>query len=320
MACERNKVNFDYSPTAPRTGETVRFTNRVSEGEEWAWTFGDGSTSTSKNPTHIYKRAGEYTVTLQVDGKNARRCSHVITVYDSVPSFGCTDTTFVVYRDYTYTALVYNPYNYDISYHWEVVGLPAELNADSLRTCTLHFTQAGEATVVLHLTINGEKTDITHTYSVATRPAPSVIMRGAEADYRQYIYESYWAIPVVDATASAVLDLCQDTMQTYNGQLFSVSTLSATVPGIQGLAIADRKLYYRTSDGLYVSMLDGSYTVTICTEPTSTLFIDTAHNRLYWATPSGVYYMPLIGSDNNQFVTTPTHINSLPGIRKIAVD
>jgi PKD repeat protein len=32
----------------------------------WYWTFGDGTTSTEQNPTHIYNDAGEYTVTLTV--------------------------------------------------------------------------------------------------------------------------------------------------------------------------------------------------------------------------------------------------------------
>lgn len=143
MACSNDKIDFSYSPTAPRTGEVVKFTNSSSIGEEWAWTFGDGSTSTSKSPQHTYKQAGEYTVTLQVDGKKAKTRSHVVTVYDSIPTFSCEDTTFVVYSDYTYKALVYNPYSYDIAYRWEVKGAGAVLNADSLSTCTLHYTEAG---------------------------------------------------------------------------------------------------------------------------------------------------------------------------------
>ena len=33
---------------------------------EWLWDFGDGSTSTEQNPTHVYAREGNYTVTLTV--------------------------------------------------------------------------------------------------------------------------------------------------------------------------------------------------------------------------------------------------------------
>ena len=34
--------------------------------DEWLWDFGDGSTSTQQNPTHVYAHAGNYTVTLTV--------------------------------------------------------------------------------------------------------------------------------------------------------------------------------------------------------------------------------------------------------------
>jgi PKD repeat protein len=48
----------------------------------WAWTFGDGSTSTLQNPTHTYSTAGTFTATLTVT--NSSGCTatvnHIITV------------------------------------------------------------------------------------------------------------------------------------------------------------------------------------------------------------------------------------------------
>lgn len=48
-------------------GLTVLFTD-VSSGEPtgWSWDFGDGGASTQRNPSHTYKRAGNYTVRLTV--------------------------------------------------------------------------------------------------------------------------------------------------------------------------------------------------------------------------------------------------------------
>jgi PKD repeat protein len=58
-------------------GLTVLFADASSgTPTSWAWTFGDGKTSTLRNPSHTYARAGTYTVTLSV-----------------VNAFGATDST-----------------------------------------------------------------------------------------------------------------------------------------------------------------------------------------------------------------------------------
>ncbi|MBP7410659.1 MAG: PKD domain-containing protein, partial [Methanoculleus sp.] len=56
---------------APRNGTaplTVTFTD-TSPGEPsaWAWSFGDGGTSTDRHPSHTYTAAGNYTVNLTVE-------------------------------------------------------------------------------------------------------------------------------------------------------------------------------------------------------------------------------------------------------------
>ena len=44
---------------------SVRFVDSSTNSPtSWAWSFGDGSTSTDQNPTHIYRTPGSYTVTL----------------------------------------------------------------------------------------------------------------------------------------------------------------------------------------------------------------------------------------------------------------
>jgi hypothetical protein len=49
---------------------TVKFQGYVEEDEggpwKFAWDFGDGSTSTEQNPTHVYKAEGEFTAMLTV--------------------------------------------------------------------------------------------------------------------------------------------------------------------------------------------------------------------------------------------------------------
>ncbi len=46
----------------------VNFNNTSFNGITYTWDFGDGTTSTEENPTHIYTEAGIYTITLTADG------------------------------------------------------------------------------------------------------------------------------------------------------------------------------------------------------------------------------------------------------------
>ena len=48
------------------SGLAVQFNDSSNYANSWAWTFGDGGTSTLQNPTHIYANTGTYTVSLRV--------------------------------------------------------------------------------------------------------------------------------------------------------------------------------------------------------------------------------------------------------------
>ena len=72
---------FTYSPTSPRPGEMVQFTDTSTGATSWAWDFGDGSQSMMHNPTHAYSVAGKYTVVLWVsNGVSYVSASKVLTV------------------------------------------------------------------------------------------------------------------------------------------------------------------------------------------------------------------------------------------------
>ena len=101
-------VNLPSAPTAsftatPTTGTaplTVNFTDTSTGGPtSWAWTFGDGGTSTLQSPSHQYTTAGTYTATLVAtngQGPSAPSSPRTITVnLPSAPtaSFTATPTT-----------------------------------------------------------------------------------------------------------------------------------------------------------------------------------------------------------------------------------
>ncbi len=325
IACTKIDVDFSFSPEAPRAGQAVTFSNLSNGGEDWAWTFGDGGTSTVKSPSYTYKNPGTYMVTLKVDGKSSLTSTKQITVYDTIPTFVANDSTFEIFRDYTFTANVYNPYSYTVEYQWT---LPlntqyAEVTSSSMdgTSLTLYFTQAmTEAPIWLDIILNGDTTHIKKTFLVADRETNSVLFRNSEGDYRQRIFGQRAETVHPDQTAASLLDAVQDTAQTYNGKDFRLSELKSLFPNLLGFKIANRKIYYRTTDGLWVALLDGANRVQIESEACPAMTIDLEDNRIYWAVDDEVRYMPLIGSDNNQFVTEPKVINSLQGVTKIAVD
>jgi PKD repeat protein len=71
-------ASFSYA-SGP-TSNTILFSdNSVGTPTNWAWDFGDGTTSTEQNPVHEYSAYGVYTVTLSVsNGKGASTCSEYV--------------------------------------------------------------------------------------------------------------------------------------------------------------------------------------------------------------------------------------------------
>ena len=75
-------ASFAYSPASPVMGESIQFTD-TSAGSptSWQWSFGDGATSTARNPIHSYTTAGSKIVTLEVaNGLGSSSGSRTVTV------------------------------------------------------------------------------------------------------------------------------------------------------------------------------------------------------------------------------------------------
>jgi PKD repeat protein len=71
-------AGFSYSPSNPLAGDGVSFTDQSYDPDgsvvSWRWDFGDGASSSERNPTHVYYSPGSYTVTLTVkDDKGAEK-------------------------------------------------------------------------------------------------------------------------------------------------------------------------------------------------------------------------------------------------------
>ncbi|MCX6582613.1 MAG: PKD domain-containing protein [Candidatus Aminicenantes bacterium] len=59
-------ANFTGTPVAGGIPLTVNFTDQSQAGTTYSWNFGDGGTSTLKNPSHTYTTIGTFTVTETV--------------------------------------------------------------------------------------------------------------------------------------------------------------------------------------------------------------------------------------------------------------
>ncbi|HSO01575.1 MAG TPA: PKD domain-containing protein, partial [Gaiellaceae bacterium] len=63
-------ASVTYQPPSPVNGGEIDFTDTSTDSdgsvESWAWSFGDGGTSTERHPTHVYLGPGTYPVTLTV--------------------------------------------------------------------------------------------------------------------------------------------------------------------------------------------------------------------------------------------------------------
>jgi len=70
VSCSKPVAVFTYSGV-PKAPSDIEFKNESEKAERYEWDFGDGSTSTEKEPSHRYMSSGNYTVQLKaIDKKN----------------------------------------------------------------------------------------------------------------------------------------------------------------------------------------------------------------------------------------------------------
>ena len=81
-------ADFTASPLSGDYPLVVQFTDQSANGPtSWSWTFGDGGTSTTQNPSYTYNAAGTYTVSLTAtngDGSDVETKTGYIVVTEPV--------------------------------------------------------------------------------------------------------------------------------------------------------------------------------------------------------------------------------------------
>ncbi len=71
------KAGFTYRVSGLTANFTDTSTDKGGTIDSWSWSFGDGTTSSARNPSHVYRGAGNYTVTQTVRDKASGKTSSI---------------------------------------------------------------------------------------------------------------------------------------------------------------------------------------------------------------------------------------------------
>ena len=136
---------------------TVNFTDASAGAVTYNWDFGDGNTSTVRNPVHTYTSTGNFTVTLIAT--NANGCSDTIQKIDLVKiqppqiSFNNLPVSACAPLSWTFTSSI-NSVDPVVSYHWDF----GDGTTSTLPTPT-HIFAAGVYDIQLIITTAGGCSD-----------------------------------------------------------------------------------------------------------------------------------------------------------------
>lgn len=73
VGCKKPTASFTADKSEVEIGEVVTFTNTSADAGAYIWDFGDGGSSSKMNATHVYERAGDYTVSLTSAKRNGKK-------------------------------------------------------------------------------------------------------------------------------------------------------------------------------------------------------------------------------------------------------
>lgn len=140
-------LTYGYSPL------TVAFTDKsTGSPSSWTWSFGDNTSSTIKNPVHVFNKAGKYTVTLVAGnkvGSSTAKKTDYITVINKVGSSDAAFTALPVSGKVPLTvSFMDKSTNNPTSWFWDFGDKTTSASQNPVHK----YTQAGKYTVSLKVT------------------------------------------------------------------------------------------------------------------------------------------------------------------------
>jgi len=169
-------ANFSFAPNAACASMPVQFTDlsitTPGAAVRWRWDFGDGISTNSQNPKHIYQDTGTLTVRLIVFNNDcADIISKTITVVPPVAKFGykvdCSNRLNVTFSDSSLANVVYGP----ITYQWDF----GDGGSSVLKNPNHSYASLGAYTVKLTVTNGVCSYPVSKTITLINEPADFTI-------------------------------------------------------------------------------------------------------------------------------------------------
>jgi len=171
-------AQFSYSPTTPKAGQSVAFTNLSTDPDadtlSWYWNFGDGSSSTLKNPSHAYTSAGQYSASLEASDPDGATHTANQTLTVDVASTGGSNSAPVANAGADLNVATGSTVILDgstssdtegdaLTYQWGVISVPTGSNATLTNADTFNpsFTADVGGNYVFSLVVNDGSLDST---------------------------------------------------------------------------------------------------------------------------------------------------------------
>jgi len=196
-------ASFTGTPLTGTAPLTVTFTDSSTNSPtSWAWTFGDGGTSTVRNPSHQYTTAGTYTVSLKASntaGTNTLTRTNYITV-TGPPVASFTGTPFIGTAPLTVT-FADSSTNSPTSWNWSF----GDGGTSTVRNPVHTYTATGNYTVALNVTnvYGSNKLTKDGLITVARFPPMKVgVFRSAGTWYLDMNNNGAWDVTPADKTFS----------------------------------------------------------------------------------------------------------------------
>ncbi len=293
------QADFTYSPSNPAVGTTIQFTDKSSGNiTSWSWQFGDGTTSTQKNPSKVYSSAGSYNVKLTVsDGETSNSMTQTVNVVASlVADFSFSPASPTVGQEVQFLD---NSLGSPNSWSWDF-GDGAKSTA---KNPTHTYSQAGTFTVKLTISNGTSSATINKSLTVSSSSKRVITAASCElTDVRAAIAQANPGDEVVVPNGTAVW---REQLLITKGVILKAATKGGVriISGFEGDNYRDNNylIKYEPSDPSADEPFRLSGFIFDCDNKTEGILL---------SNPSTIYPLQKIRIDNNEFYRLQTDVTA----------